>query len=72
MFARRQQLVMLRLRADLPERWRNYCKILGNVAAGAQVIPAEGKSVVFWWSRKTPGNYFANIRFLEAQLFFLF
>jgi len=21
-----------------------------------QVIPAEGKSVVFWWTLKTPGN----------------
>lgn len=35
MFARRQQLVILRLCADLPERGRNYCRILDNVAVGA-------------------------------------
>jgi len=34
-----------------------------------QVIPAEGKSVVFWWSRKTPGNYLGHVHFLEAVIF---
>jgi hypothetical protein len=38
-----------------------------------QIIPAKGKSVVFWWSQKTPGNYLGHVsHFLEAQLFFHF
>jgi hypothetical protein len=35
-----------------------------------QVIPAEGKkSIVFWWSRKTPGNYLGHVHFLQAVVF---
>ena len=34
-----------------------------------KVVPAEGKSVVFWWSRKTPGSYLGHVHFLQAAIF---